>query len=123
MNKLFAVLVFVLVCTIQAPAQSLTDIKVERVTDSTGACAGIMAHAFPVACTSLLVKATSNDPAVIGFLFLMIYTDPTGTPHVVQQSSFTSESGQYSTSFPDFSANYHIGALPLTGGTPVWVTP
>ena len=126
MKKLFAVLVFALACTMLAPAQSLTDVKVERVTDSSGACAGIMAQAFPVACTSLAVHVTSSDPAVIGVLFLMIYTDPVGTPHVVQQSSFSADPGhvgQYSTSFPDFSVNYHIAAVPLTGGAPTWVTP
>jgi hypothetical protein len=123
MTKLFTIFALVCLTMASASAQSTTDVKTEKITDTTGACAGIMSTVFPVACQSIKVSATSTDTAVIGFLFLMIYTDPLGTPHVVQQSSFSSESGRYSTSFPDFSVNYRIAALPLTGGSAVWVTP
>ncbi len=131
MNKLFAVLVFALACTIQAPAQSLpagapTDVKVEKVPNDTGACGGIMGTVFPVACQSINVSAASSDPSVIGFVFVLLYVDEIGNPNVLTQYSFTRQtagSPYFVTSFPNFPNVRSIGVRPLSGGAPVWVTP
>jgi hypothetical protein len=131
MNKLFAVLVFAFACTLLAHAQSLppgspTDVKVEKVSNDTAACGGIMGTVFPVACQSINVSAASSDPSVIGFVFVLLYVDEIGNPNVLTQYSFTRQapgSAYFTTAFPNFPNVRSIGVRPLSGGTPVWVTP
>jgi hypothetical protein len=134
MTKLFsASIIFTLVCLTMASAhaQSLspgspTDVKVEKITDSVGACAGIMGTVFPVVCSAINVSAASSDPTVIGFVFVLLYVDDLGSPNVLTQYSFTRQaasSAYFVTSFPNFPNVRSIGVRPLSGGTPVWVTP
>lgn len=131
MKRSIIALVLAIACSMIGFAQSLPagspiDVKIEKIKDTTGACAGIMATVFPVACQSISVSAASSDQSVIGFMFLLLYVDEIGNENVLTQYSFTRQaagSPYFATSFPNLPNVRTIAVLPLSGGTPLWITP